>query len=103
VIILLFSTTLRDEALRSEYQVMNARTCALAEATPGFVSWTEYAGDGGETLGIIEWESEEGLRLWRDAPEHAEVHRSGQEAVYGRYRVRICQVIRESSFDSTAS
>lgn len=100
MIVLIFETSLRDEAFRDEYADMNRRTRSAAERIPGFVSWKEYAGPSGVTLGVIEFESEDALVAWRDEPTHAEVNRRGREAVYGRYRVRVCNVLRESAFDS---
>jgi heme-degrading monooxygenase HmoA len=98
MIVLLFSTTPRSESVRQEYDEMNERTRKIAEETPGFVSWKEYTGPDGEMIGVLEFDSPDALGLWRDHPEHAEVNRRGREAVYGSYRVRVCDVLRESSF-----
>jgi heme-degrading monooxygenase HmoA len=98
-IVMLYATTLRSDALRDEYDAMNAEARAVAERTPGFIAWTEYAGPTGERLGVVEFESEDTLAAWRDDPSHTEASRRGREAVFGRYRVQICRVVRESSFD----
>lgn len=98
MVVLLFSTTSRSESVRQEYEELNARTRKIAEETPGFAAWKEYTAPDGEMIGVIEFETPEALGLWRDHPEHAEANRRGREAVYGSYRVRICEVLRESSF-----
>lgn len=99
MIILLFSTTARDDAVRDEYERMEARMRELAAATPGFVSWRDYTAPDGEAIGVVEFESEDALAAWRDHPDHAAVHKRGRDAVYASYRVRICRLVRESSFD----
>jgi heme-degrading monooxygenase HmoA len=99
MIVMLFLTTLRDEALRDEYEAMNAQARDMAETIPGFLRWDEYVGPDGERLGVVEFESEEALSAWRNDPSHAEANRRGREAVFGRYRVRICSVLRETAFD----
>ena len=100
MIVMLYLTTLRDEALRGEYEAMNDQARAAAEAVPGFVRWEEFTGGAGERLGVVEFESEDALAAWRNAPSHAEANRRGRDAVFGRYRVVVCEVRRETSFDS---
>ena len=98
MIVVLFSTTLRDEALREEYDELNRSTQALAAAIPGFVGWEEFETADGGTLGIVRFEDETALSAWRDDPVHQRAHRRGVEAVYGSYRVEILQRVRGAGF-----
>jgi heme-degrading monooxygenase HmoA len=98
MIVVLFATTLRDEALRDDYDELNRRTQELASAIPGFAGWQEFRTDDGETVGIVRFESDEALAAWRDDPVHQAVHQRGVDAVYGSYRVEILERVREAGF-----
>ena len=101
MIVVLFSTTLRDDALREEYDELNRRTQELAAAIPGFAGWQEFRTDDGGTVGtvgIVRFENDEALAAWRDDPVHQSVHQRGVEAVYGSYRVEILERVREAGF-----
>lgn len=98
MILLVFKTTPRSDDVKAEYDEINAATQATARETRGFISWKEFSGPGGETVGILEFEDEDALVRWRDNPVHANANKRGREAVYGSYSVRVCNVMRQSDF-----
>lgn len=94
-----FTTTLADPEHESEHREMIASMRALAEGTPGFVEWRDLGSGDDHAEGLILFETEEGLAAWRDHPDHVEIHRRGREAVFGSFRVRIFEMVRESAWD----
>ncbi len=65
---------------------------------PGFVSFDAYTDASGKRVSIIEFESEETLRAWRDHPEHLEAQRLGREAFYSEYSLEVCEKQRDAHF-----
>jgi heme-degrading monooxygenase HmoA len=70
----------------------------LAQSMPGFVSYKVYAADDGERCSIIEFDSAEHLRAWREHPEHREAQRMGRERYYEEYSLHVGEPERASSF-----
>jgi heme-degrading monooxygenase HmoA len=98
MIVMLFWLKLRDESLRAVHDEMTAHNRRLAEATPGFVSWEDHAGPGGEILGIVHFENDEALVRWREHPDHVAAHNRAREEVYASTKVEICEVVRDARF-----
>ena len=67
----------------------------LAKAMPGFVSFKNFAVPDGERVSIIEFESEETHKAWRDHPEHRIAQKLGREKFYAEFKIQICSVIRQ--------
>ena len=51
---------------------------------------------------MIEWESMETLRVWARHPEHVLVKALGRQKFYEDYRLQVCEVVRESTFNRDA-
>jgi heme-degrading monooxygenase HmoA len=98
MVVLLFSTVPRSEAVRAEYDEMNRAMRGLADGVPGFLGWDEYPAPNGGTFGVLRFEDDAALATWRDHPDHKDVHRRGVEDVYAEYRVEVCEVVRDASF-----
>jgi heme-degrading monooxygenase HmoA len=98
MIVLLFTVVPRDDSRRAEHEDMTRRMHALAEATPGFVDAEYYDRPDGGTFGVLRFEDEDALAAWRDHPDHGEAHRRAVEDVYSRYRVEICERVRDANF-----
>ena len=64
---------------------MAARVRSLAEAMPGFISFKSFSAEDGERVSIIEFESEETLRAWREHPEHRQAQALGRDSFYSEY------------------
>ena len=74
---------------------MATRMRSLAEAMPGFISFKSFSADDGERVSIIEFESEETLRAWREHPEHRRAQALGHNCFYSEYKIQVCTIIRQ--------
>lgn len=97
MVVVLFRSRLRDDA-GEEYQATAKRMLELASAMPGFVSFKSFRAEDGERISVIEFESEEHVRAWREHPEHREAQRRGRERFYAEYRIQVCEPIRDYGF-----
>ena len=96
--LILFRSRLRDEN-DPEYETLAARMLELARSMPGFVSFKAFSASDGERVSIIEFESEDTLKAWREHPEHRNAQERGRNSLYSEYSLQICRPLRESRFD----
>ena len=110
MIVTVFRSRLQPEHA-AEYSEVATQMRALAEGMPGFVSFKTFRAEDGERVSIIEFESEETLRAWREHPEAPEGPGAGASGVLrgvpdpGVFRhpaVRIQAVERLSSRNSSS-
>src|SRR3954465_12207861 len=59
----------------------------LASMMPGFISYVEYSSAAGEGVSIVEFESHEALRAWREHPEHKKAQSAGRKRYFSSYRI----------------
>ena len=97
MVITLFRSRLRPEN-HKEYEVWAARMNELAAKMPGFLAIKTFTAEDGERVSIVEFESEETMRGWRNQAEHREAQELGRKLFYSEYRIQVCQPIREYSF-----
>jgi len=97
MVVTVFRNRLRTEA-RDEYQVWIARMRDLAMTMPGYVSHKSFTADDGERVTIVEFESEEGQRVWATNLQHIEAKKKGRADFYTEYKLQVCTVQRESAF-----
>ena len=97
VVVSIFRSRLRSENAE-EFGELAARMLALAEGMPGFISYKVYASEDGERCSIVEFESPEHLRAWREHPQHREAQRIGRERYYEEYTLYVGEPMRESRF-----
>ncbi len=71
----------------------------LAESMPGFISYKVYASEDGERASIIEFDTPEHLRAWREQPEHRGAQQLGRERFYEYYTLHVSEPDRESRFE----
>lgn len=71
----------------------------LARAMPGFVAFKQFTADDGERLALVEFDSADHQRAWRDHPKHRVAQRRGREEWYAEYRIQVCRVVSERNFD----
>ena len=98
MIVVLFSTTPNPDRSEEEYRETNERMSRLVEQIPGFISSTAYTAEGGGSVTVVRFESEEALRAWATHPEHRAAQRRGREAFYDEYWIQVCATIREGWF-----
>jgi heme-degrading monooxygenase HmoA len=97
MVITVFRSRLRSEHA-DEFQRLADRMLQIAQSMPGFVSYKVYAAPDGERCSIIEFESPELLKAWREHPEHREAQRLGRELFYEEYTLQVGEPARESRF-----
>lgn len=97
MIITLFRNRLRPEH-RQEYERWARRIHDLAVTMPGFISIKTFTADDGERVSIVEFESEETQRAWREQIEHRQAQELGRKKFYSEYRIQVCQPIRDYRF-----
>jgi heme-degrading monooxygenase HmoA len=101
MVITIFRSRLRPEH-HKEYEVWAARMQDLASKMPGFISIKTFEAKDGERVALVEFESEETMRSWRNHAEHREAQELGRQAFYSEYRIQVCQPIRDYSFPKKA-
>ena len=97
MVITIFRSRLRPEH-EKEYAEWAARMQDLAVKMPGFISIKTFAAEDSERVSIVEFESEEAVRHWREQEDHRQAQELGRKAFYSEYRVQVCQPIRDYSF-----
>lgn len=97
MVIAIFRSRLRAEHA-AEFQELAGRMLELARSMPGFLSYKVYASEDGERCSIIEFDSADHLRAWREHPEHREAQRLGRERFYQEYSLHVAEPQRESRF-----
>ncbi len=101
MIFVVFRSRLSPEA-GEDYETTGARMDELAVKMPGYVAHKEFAADDGERLTLVEFENEETMRAWRMHPEHVEAQRKGRSTFYSEFRLTVCEVLREQTFERKA-
>ena len=99
MVVILFRTRLRADCPAS-YAPLAERMLELARAMPGFVSFHHYGAADGERISVVEFESDESARAWRDHAEHREAQRRGRDEFYAWYRLQVCRLDRETEFSA---
>ena len=97
MIVVVFRSRLRDEALE-EYGEWAARMSALAKTMPGYISHKGFVAPDGERVTVVEFENEEGVRVWSHNEQHVEAKKKGRADFYSEYKIQVCTVQREHVF-----
>jgi heme-degrading monooxygenase HmoA len=97
MIVTIFRSRLRPEN-EAAYHAEADRIYALAQTMPGFVSLKTFHADDGERVSIVEFESKETMRVWREHPEHRKAQALGRELFYSEYQIQVCPVVRQYGF-----
>jgi len=96
-----FRSRLRPEHAE-EFHALADRMLEIARSMPGFVSYEVYAAEDGRRCSVIEFESPETLRAWREHPEHRAAQQLGREKFYEEYSLHVAELDRESIFRRSA-
>jgi heme-degrading monooxygenase HmoA len=92
-------TSLRTAADSPGYEEMADRMVELASMQPGFLGVESARGDDGIGITVSYWTSLEAIRSWREHFEHRIAQELGREKRYQSYRLRICRLEAEISFE----
>ncbi len=97
MIVTVFRSRLNSGA-QEEYGPMAKHMSELARTIPGYISHKGFVAEDGERVTIVEFETEEALRVWRTHPEHVKAKRHGIESFFSTYKIQICNVIQDRSW-----
>jgi heme-degrading monooxygenase HmoA len=97
MVITLFRSRLRPEH-GTQYAEWAKRIHDIAVKMPGFISFKAFAAEDGERISVVEFESEETMRAWREQSDHRQAQEMGRKLFYSEYRIQVCQPIRDYSF-----
>jgi heme-degrading monooxygenase HmoA len=97
MLITVFRSRLRP-GVRDEYVALVERMDEIARTMPGYISHKGFFADDGERVTIVEFEHEEGLRAWRQNPEHMAAQKLARQKYYTEYHVQVCTLDRESKY-----
>ncbi len=99
MIVIVFRSRLQP-GLGDEYAALAARMTELAQSMPGYISHKGYVADDGERLTVVEFENEDGLRVWRTHPEHLAAQKLARQQYYSEYHLQACTLMRESKYNA---
>ena len=94
-------TSQRSDGERG-YGTVAERMLELAAQQPGFLGVESARGGDGFGITVSYWRSLEEIRAWRNHAEHAVAQDTGKRVWYSDYRVRICEVKRETAKNERA-
>jgi heme-degrading monooxygenase HmoA len=97
--VIVFRSRLRP-GVEAEYNVRAEQMYAIVSQMAGLLSAKDYTADDGERVSIIEFDSAEHLRAWREHPYHLRTQLEGRERWYASYDIAICVVERAAHFDA---
>lgn len=100
MIVTVFRSRLKP-GVRDEYVALVDRMNEIARTMPGYISHKGFFAEDGERVTIVEFENEEGLRVWRTNPEHVAAQRKAREIYYEEYHIQVCTLTRESKFKAS--
>src|ERR1700750_1531509 len=81
-----------------EYNKTAERMYELAKQQPGFLGVESAEGEAEITVSY--WESPEAIAHWKRNAEHVMAQNYGRDKWYSNYRIRICKVERDYSFEA---
>ena len=97
MVITIFRSRLRPEH-QQQYAEWATRMHDLAVKMPGFISIKTFTAEDNERVSLVEFESEETVRAWREQAEHRDAQELGRKLFYSEYHIQVCQPIRDYSF-----
>jgi len=99
MVVVVFRSRLKP-GIEKEVEETDARMAELAARMPGYVSYRQYVSADGEGVAVVEFASHETAAAWRAHPEHREAQRLGRERWFSEYRITVCDVVRDYSFEA---
>ncbi len=97
MVLVVFRSKLRPE-IEDEFQALAAEMMTIAESMPGFLSYKVFKADDDERCSIIEFETEDDLKGWREQVRHRQAQQTGRKRFYAEYSLQIGVPSRESRF-----
>jgi heme-degrading monooxygenase HmoA len=98
MMVIAFRSRIRTDFDAQRAEQLGQRMYELAAAMPGFVSYKEFAASDGESLTLVEFETQEQLLAWRNHPEHAAAQEWGRRELFESYEITVNQTLRRYRF-----
>jgi heme-degrading monooxygenase HmoA len=99
MVIVVFRSRVRPDVDVATLEAVGARMYELGAAMPGFVSYKDFAAEDGETLTLVEFETEAQLLAWRNHPEHLEVQARARAEFFSEYSITVSESRRAYHFN----
>ncbi|HBZ94742.1 MULTISPECIES: antibiotic biosynthesis monooxygenase family protein [unclassified Pseudomonas] len=82
---------------QQDYLDLAAELRPLLTEQPGFISIERFQSltQPGKILSLSFWQDEASVQAWRQRDEHRRAQTAGREEVFGHYRLRVAQVLRD--------
>ncbi len=90
----------RTHGDQEDYDAMASRMVELAGQQPGFLGIESVRDSDGSGITVSYWRDMESIKAWKNVAEHKEAQRLGREQWYRSFKLRICRVEDEYSFDT---
>ena len=74
-----FTPAAEAGAVRQNYLETAERILDLAHRARGFISFKSFTSDDGERVSLVEFESDEDVRAWKENLEHLEAQEAGKK------------------------
>jgi heme-degrading monooxygenase HmoA len=89
---------------KQDYLDLAAGLSAEVKDFDGFISIERFESisNKGKFVSLSFWRDEEAVRKWRNLQKHREAQRQGRGGIFGSYRLRVAQVLRDYSMDERA-
>ncbi|MFB7504082.1 antibiotic biosynthesis monooxygenase family protein [Streptomyces broussonetiae] len=99
-----FTSVRRPDEDADDYRRTAARLSRLVRDIPGFLGedFAHSPAPGGLAISVAYFRDLEGIRRWRDHPEHLDAKRRGRERWYERYVIHIARVEHSHAFGGPA-
>lgn len=89
----------RREGVGEEYAAVARRMDELARSAPGFLGMDSVRGADGVGITVSYWADRASAARWKSVAEHHAAQEAGRDRFYSSYRVRICRVEEDYSFE----
>ena len=100
MIVVLFSSVMRQETDTEEYGRASARMREIVASVPGFISFNTYTSADGEELVVARFDSLEAVDRWRNHPEHLATQEKDRSFWSQEYWAQTSESVREYSWTS---
>jgi heme-degrading monooxygenase HmoA len=88
----------------ADYRALAEGLAADVRNFDGFLSIERFESitQPGKFVSLSFWRDEEAVRRWRNLQHHREAQRQGRGGIFGSYRLRVAQVLRDYTMDERA-
>jgi heme-degrading monooxygenase HmoA len=97
MIAVIFEVEPSPDGARAAYLDIAASLKPRLEAIDGFISVERFESLSrpGKLLSLSFWRDEDAVRAWRNVEAHRRAQQAGRGGVFGGYRLRVAQVLRD--------